>query len=129
MKAEELRIGNWVNTPREDQNPFRITGFEYLDETFNGKVESRIKKGTHPLTWYLTDIKPIPITPEWLERAGFEKYDTQFTGIGYKIQAGAFLIEFEYGKEAFLESIGIDILYIHQIQNLYFELSGKNLII
>ena len=75
----------------------------------------------------LSIARPIPITPEWLERAGFESYDSQLTYNGYKMQAGSFLIEFEYGQYCFLESVGIDIIHIHQLQNLYFALTGTEL--
>lgn len=68
MKASELRIGNIVNVPREDQSPFRIDFFEYLYDN-DCKVAKRSFIGeteVHPLTWYFIDLKPIPLTEEWL---------------------------------------------------------------
>jgi hypothetical protein len=71
-------------------------------------------------------IKPIPLTEEWLLKFGFSKK------VDYLLQKRGFSICFEkHGDifECFLESIGIEIEYVHQLQNLYFALTNEELIL
>lgn len=147
ISAQELRIGNYVNVPNIAQCPFRIDGFEYLDSG-NGKVLQ--KTGTyyvehfgdipfHPLTWDLKDLSPIPITTEILEKAGFNRdsegwylsaefkiYDPlEIGGIGCKsqqVKRDAYAVMYKgkiIGYRAYR--------FFHDIQNLIFSLTGKEL--
>lgn len=139
IKATDLRIGNWVNVPRADQSPFRIDGFEFLrpdsckiyqdsgmewDSPF-GKIKG------HPLTWELKDLSPIPLTPEILEKAGFKylEYRNKFqkTGFDFQLEEQTDVDDLRllYGCENF----GVRIHFVHQLQNLYFALTGTELTI
>jgi len=67
MKANELRIGNWIIEPgQDDDKPFQI--FSIYHEDKNNKVNGL------PIAL----MQPIPLTPKWLERFGFvnEGYTT-----------------------------------------------------
>jgi len=78
LKAADLRIGNLVSVPREDQSPFRVDLIEYASATYC-KVGMNVHKfdtpfgviDGHPLTWELPDLRSIPLTSEWLEKLGF----------------------------------------------------------
>lgn len=61
MKAQELRIGNWLQ--RLDDSFFQVT---------SGDIASIeiIPEWLHP--------KPIPLTPEILEKCGFEKIEYEW---------------------------------------------------
>ena len=130
MQANELRIGNWVE---RIGFPLKITGVKDNDVF--------VEANGVELEYYIFDgINPIPITEEWLLKFGFHKSNKLF----YSIQAGRF---FEicvciksgpsgcFGSVSF-ESTEIDkeigymlgkCEYIHQLQNLYFALTGEEL--
>jgi len=124
LKASELRIGNYVNVPNYKQCPFRIDAFEHCSEKFI-KVAQEVKLNgfeVHPLTWYGADLEPIPLTEEWLFKFGFE-----FTnGYGFKIFGNWLQKE----DDVYFYNVNgnfIQIDYVHQLQNLYFALTGKEL--
>ena len=102
MKPNELRIGNWV-------------------ETFEGVIQ--IQNG-----WEIdegNECQPIPLTEEWLEKFGFEYSDLNGDSGLWKIPP--FQI---YGKcNQFIYEYALDVNYVHQLQNLYFALTGEELTI
>lgn len=65
MKPEDLMVGDWVLL--WDDNPARV------DCIGNVEVYLSEPRGQHELDWRVTyeHIKPIPITPEILEKNGF----------------------------------------------------------
>jgi hypothetical protein len=127
MKANELRIGNYVNVPNSKQCPFRIDAFEHCSEKFI-KVAQEVKLNgfeVHPLTWYGGDLEPIPLTEEWLVKFGFETNDVRYW------QISSFRLHINrYGEWIFkVETFEQEIKYVHQLQNLYFALIGEELTI
>lgn len=76
------------------------------------------------------DIQPIPLTPEWLERCGFEKVTK---GIGLSVLDGYVKISSLFtGMPLTLDIDGNrmplhGIKYLHQLQNLYFALTDEEL--
>jgi hypothetical protein len=128
MEANELRIGNYVNVPREDQSPFKIDGFDFLNSD-GGKIESEVKidgKKLHPLTWYLSDLSPIELTEEWLLKMEFS-----WKNIPERYMLGSWStlrvcrdLTIEY-KDSYL----VNVKFVHQLQNLYFALTGEELTI
>lgn len=72
---------------------------------------------------------PVDITPEWLERCG-RKCDID-VGWEYQIQVGALNWYFRWNTEWYSEVGGIYIdsrvQYVHQLQNLFFALTGKEI--
>jgi hypothetical protein len=133
IKANELRIGNLVNVPREDQSPFRIDAFEYLSHTYIKVAMTHPEFGDkmHPLTWYDEDLKPIPLTEEWLLKFGFrqcEYFKNKFD-LG---DINAILIKdfciIEMFDHLLDTHVSIkQIKYAHQLQNLYFFLTDAEL--
>ena len=103
MEENELRIGNWVLSPT--QGEIQIENGWQIDEG--------------------EEVKPIPLTEEWLERFGFEYSDLNGDSGLWKIPP--FQI---YGKyNQFLYDYRLDVNYVHQLQNLYFALTGEELTI
>jgi hypothetical protein len=131
MKANELRLGNYVNVPNTEQCPFRIDAFEYCSEKFI-KVAQEVKLNgfeVYPLTWYGEYLEPIALTEEWLLNLGFIKKN----GYGFikKDLAGNLFYSVET-KEHFMfqyHDLRIKIKHVHQLQNLYFALTGEELIL
>jgi hypothetical protein len=104
MDTNELRIGNWVLYPHTQLEPFRI---EYPRHIELAGI-----------------VQPIPLTPEILEAAGFEHNPKSELWINW-------VICFDKNLQCFI-SIGreeqdIEINYLHQLQNLYFSLTGTEL--
>jgi len=136
MKANDLRIGNYVNVPREDQSPFRIDAFESLSVKFIkvAMIHPEYVESMHPLTWYGDDLKPIPLTEEWLLNFGFEKHES-LIGFYFKgnlvVERNIIISGFNFRKRINLrESLHLaDFDYTHQLQNLYFALTGSELTI
>lgn len=103
IKANELRIGNWVS---------------------NGEIEFQITSKDiyhRDVRVYGTFIKGLPITPEWLERFGFENK-------GYIYVLGKFTYNIHngwwYGNK---KLPNVNLQYVHQLQNLYHALTGEEL--
>jgi hypothetical protein len=118
MNAQELRIGNLVmfGELRHECKPCDILNL----------YQSEIAKRE------ISEYKPIPLTEEWLLKFGFKKinhihgysfyslskskkntchiaiYNTQTTYMGYSVN---------------------HCIYVHQLQNLYFTLTGEELTI
>jgi hypothetical protein len=66
--------------------------------------------------------KPIPLTEEWLLRFGFEKkYKNYEMGDFMFFKGSCSRISYK------LSLIGINIKHVHQLQNLYFALTGEEL--
>jgi hypothetical protein len=119
LKATELRIGNWVSSKEIPVQIEKIT-----TETV------RYCFGDFPISY----IKPIPITEDWLLLLGFTKRDglfrlskywvefRNFDCVGLKIIFGCFQINKIY------ITYSVDTIeYVHQLQNLYFALTGYEL--
>ena len=141
MKANELRIGNWVKINDDHfkdgkeivydlykTNEFQIMGFN--DGSFiEGckvicfyEIPSEIGGWVHSGCSDL-DIDPIPLTEEWLVKFGFENgnYFILNNVIIYKDYNNKYRYEYNYGQTW--------VKHVHQLQNLYFALTGEELVI
>ena len=123
MDAKELRIGNWV----------------HLSSLTDG-TELDIEVGLFHLNEIGRTVKykytPIPLTEEWLEWFGFE---TECKWINdCRAVKGDFYITLDHDGATVIgypTSVGMrnkwmfvqDIEYVHQLQNLYFALTGEEL--
>ena len=108
VKANELRIGNWVSS--------KDTAVQ-IEEITSETV--RYCYGEFTLDF----INPIPITKEVLLRFGFEfkvVYGNNFWQLGK-------IVIFEDKKGNFEWSVGLKLQSIHQLQNLYFALIRREL--
>ena len=122
MKASELRIGNWVET-------YRLGGF-FKEYQITGGFEIDNFSGES-----IDLVRPIPLTEEWLTRFGFDKtyselsyreYD--FGKIGVEINSDKLTVSYNYGSD--VEWVNFThIKHVHQLQNLYFALTGEELTI
>lgn len=123
MKANELRIGNLI------YDPIEIGG--------NVTTIKRIETDEDEYSGYLDHCNPIPLTEEWLVKFGFKKLDSDI--IVYGKTFGVFdgedysdgFILSKYKDGNFYTSAGRKLIvkYVHQLQNLYFALTGEELII
>ena len=121
MKAQELRIGNWFRGDDTSQGHHQITAYEIFD--FH----------TDPLDDY---YQPIPLTEEWLLKFGEIKAPNSTIYCGdqdtesyvWKVNLKEHYV-YE-GIDAMCNIISWQpIKYVHQLQNLYFALTGEELTI
>jgi len=117
MRSNELRIGNWV------YNDFTREDIEVYPMMIHrlSKIE-----GEH-------HIKPIPLTEDWLIKFGFQSdnlLDEDRTPI-LTIDCGEHVIDFIVGyyDECEVDDLSTPCKHLHQLQNLYFALTGEEITI
>lgn len=124
IEPNELRIGNLVigNIVYEG----KVLTFERFNESLNVVFFS--DGSEWGIGEYLTDIQPIPITEEWLLKFGFSIEDNNSyqldTDLGFSIWGR---IGQAFNVYVNSDSIGNEKQYVHELQNLYFALTGKEL--
>ena len=132
MKPQDLRIGNYVYYEHTTH---------IVDGIYENKVYSWWVKNGEPVIEYemkdiggamvknpyrdvISQYEPIPLTEEWLIKLGFEKNITTdlYPTFSYDILNvnDGIVYVLNYG---FVNHIK----YVHQVQNLYFTLTGEEL--
>ena len=124
MKANELRLGNFVID--EDGDVLPITAITPTTVFHNGDLFSAINT-----------IIGVPLTEGWLIKFGFEKYNNSNFSIDVgsyyscnEIRNSKMKLKFTKAKNWRVENYAnktIKFNYVHQLQNLYFALTGKEL--
>ncbi|WP_312922539.1 hypothetical protein [Empedobacter brevis] len=111
MNSQELRIGNCLYDPEENENIF-IEGVDIFLIQMGHRRESK--------------YEPIKLTKEIIMKCGFEP--TYFVCdnklASYRIKNKDFI-----NPDFTLVWYGTKIEYLHQLQNLYFSLTQQELII
>lgn len=116
MKANELRIGNWVTELLVNNNSFVDTPIQL--HTVGEYVISAVNNNK---------VKPIKLTEEWLIKFGFESNGIAFLKNGYIIWIQENKYVFALYEAYSNNELFTEIKYVHQIQNLYFALTGNEL--
>lgn len=123
IKIEELRIGNWViwkdvlkDNHREELDPCE-------DEPY--------KLCSYDEFEWVHEFDPIPLTHEILLKCGFEEgawflhipkcnlYFVWFSDTG--------TVELEISEGTYSPGLNYECKHLHQLQNLYYALTGKEL--
>lgn len=126
LKASDLRVGNYVQSkplsiPRLNISSDGVTEVSgYGISVMESDVENKL------------GFKPIPLTEEWLLKFGFSngnkelsncdlwdkhwigEFEIQKTGTGWSFDP------YRFDKVVWFQ-------YVHQLQNLYFALTGEEL--
>ena len=125
MKSTQLRIGNWYSEygiPKQ-ATPEIISNLYAIEQ--NGKTA--------------IDFDFLPLTEEWLLKAGFEireslSYKEYFIGTNEITHDWLFSLTWLKNPERidainapFYNNGRHTVQYVHQLQNLYFALTGKEL--
>ena len=128
MKVNELRIGNWVNILGTE---CRIIEIDSIIESDQSVMVDRLIDGLN-CSSDISNVKGIPLTEEWLVRFGFEKEyfggDIKLPWYSIKSIDYTFNLDYEfcYSRE---DGGWIRLKHVHQLQNLYFALTGEELTI
>lgn len=119
MRAIELKLGNYITS---NGILCRVISIDR-----NGVIAESVKFRGERFT---ANIEPIPLTEKWLVKFGFEKtdeYDAKHEVLKLRGFADYSL------KHKLLEIVGqypwynIKIEHVHELQNLYFALTGNEL--
>lgn len=120
IEPRELRIGNLIAYNGRPDQVIHLTN-QHI-ETFVGPEE--------PLLADSDSWSPIPLTAEWLERFGIERVSDGVIADHWHYE-GFFLYidETDAGHKYYYMSDAalVTIDYVHQLQNLYFALTGTEL--
>lgn len=128
IQANELRIGNYIQGYKtlEGWKPLKVEGrhIDQFERELRGEFNPNCPRG-------VDNVEGIPITPEILKSAGFR--DMQ-TGANQYIKQDVRLKYNPICKTVSVNYRGTylrfaDLISLHQIQNLYFALTGEELII
>lgn len=131
MKASDLRLGNYLID--EDGEIFKVCSI-----FLNHPLYKDCVFGENNLVSCIYTIKPISLTEEWLLKFGFIKDDNG----NYWIDLQTHYLELVSSNEHYYpvyvqvpemsheeeQRVSMNrIVYVHQLQNLYFALTGKEL--
>lgn len=107
MKAEELRIGNWIEAVASMGNyPMKMTEYNFVSLINNPNCAN-----------------PIVLTPEILEKCGFvsNPYQNRF-------ELGQVHIQYCGVRNMFwIENYSAELKSLHQLQNLTYALTGEEI--
>lgn len=128
LRASELRLGNYIidqSYPERECRVFRLNcGIEYpITYSYNKAFEYTSQRAI--------GLSGVPITDEWLMNLGFKKmgkHDVfEIDNLRFVIGTGClvYLIDEDDRNKYCVKAMQ----FIHEIQNTYFALTGKELII
>lgn len=133
VKVSEVRIGNFLlfDFPNRGKVQYRS---ERINNDFDGFRATATINDVQ-----IEKVYGIPLTDSWLTKFGFEKIDRHFqhnwiirlnkTGEHYSIQFSEekfWLSNSEYDAWCYVIR---DVEYVHELQNLYYDLTGEELVI
>lgn len=152
MKASELRIGNLVMIkndllPETNGEIYSVYGInerydkEFPDSTSTVSLRHESRNTIYIRTYSQFDefVEPIPLTKEWLLKFGFGKKEYPsgvVWHIGFNNLTHGYLFDLVWLESPelinapnlpFYKNGRYTIYYVHQLQNLYFALTGEEL--
>ena len=122
MKTNELRVGSLVTTYFSDVRIFEVSAI-HSDRIYLKSIVDTSQSGITPVY-----IKPVPLTEEWFLKFGFKPLGNTFEfweNSIYSVEKEGNFWQVYYASNDRM----VQIKYVHQLQNLYFALTGKELTI
>jgi hypothetical protein len=131
IQATELRIGNWIAEEAALSNSITYC---QLNSISKDKI-SVVKNGNWIVNTRCYYCLPIPLTPEILEKCGFVG---KYKSCGYSYTKNIVTLTSQdeddlgnpvpnYVLHFYYNYQGAPLYYLHQLQNLYFVLTGEEL--
>lgn len=125
MDIQEFKLGNLIKiSPRENEE-----GVLFLTDIQPSSIIGEMltpRQGYH-FRIKFDEILPLELSEEWLQKLGFKKsQDQEDTWVDPK---NFVLFKFSAFESGFLEEgrVAVVINSIHQLQNVYFTLTGETL--
>lgn len=120
MKAEELRLGNIINFPFIGSD-VEVIGIPLPSE---GKLRIQTKLNNNTFFELPAKYKPILLKEMWIIKLGFKSiqdgwYEYSNSNITFSWNI--------YDRQLRFLGEPFNIQYVHQLQNLYFALTGEEL--
>ncbi len=124
IDAKELRIGNLITY---DGKVIEVEGVVRNTIYHKGGFDSNTGASYQP-------FKPIPLTEQWLIDFGWRYYNGRSSGdltmdtpcrLDVDFIEGRMMVKSHYHGYEFYKDLNID--YVHQLQNIYFALTGEEL--
>ena len=119
MKATEMRVGNYVTRESYDQGEktfsqvHTVRGNDLADLEVDGYIDHNDER-----------LEPIPLTEEWLIKLGFKRWNSKRKERTY---SNGIVIIHERKNGYSLASRYVRYIYVHDLQNLCFALTGEEL--
>jgi hypothetical protein len=112
IKKSELRIGNWIQSENHNRQ----------------KVIIQVNDGFCIDFAQRNNGNPLPLTEEWLIKFGFEKPAHSWNGdIFHLTEWDEFPLNWAVAMDKNGAILVLKLKYVHQLQNLYFALTGVEL--
>jgi len=127
IQANEIKVNNRFIRALDSSRGLEYDHDFVLTEEWIGKLFG------DNISIALQDLHPIPLTPEILEKCGFKKLNNAWVPIDYSATdylKWSFTIwdnkdgTYRYNSAEFIP----ELKYLHQLQNLYYALTGEELI-
>ena len=129
IKANELRISNYVEYKHLNNDV--LYGYDTVTSIDLNGISLSCRKYT---VMTIDCIKPIPLTEELLLKCGFISWSFKRSYISIKKDTNLYTLVYDLIKsECYLDldftfmTLDNEIKYLHQLQNLYFALTGTEL--
>jgi hypothetical protein len=137
LQASDLRLGNWINVKCVAEELKGIDGWDAQPTNIHN-IQGLLKGNPDFL------YEAIPLTEEWLLRAGFEKDGFNAYNKSIALHRRQYKVLCFSGDYLFLREANTDMrhedslctlwnmdikkqFYVHELQNLYFDLMGVEL--
>jgi len=124
MKANELMVGDWVYSTFCDK-PCKVVGVEQYESGYANVKVTNVSGAKD-----INSLTPISLTPEILEKNGFEKVYDKYKLPNYRIKWKSYT-DFYFtvftGVDGYWNPIGLNVIiggvpatvdYVHQLQNV-----------
>lgn len=121
----ELRIDNYVSYKGEYMRVFSINHRDAQMCAYSVLLDGVRSKMGIPVT----EIDPIPLTPELLLKCGFKDRGKQDDSdeLGQYVKDGIGMWPHSSGDYTLAGSFDVDIKHLHHLQNLYFAINKTEL--
>lgn len=130
MKATDLRIGNLLEYAGQ---PVYVLGIQQATEFMGDSHHLDLGYYTDSVGFERhendQDLRPLPLTEEWLKRFGFEEYhNNPRLERFYVLKSGyyPFQLYVDRGCEIYFTP-NVRLKTVHQLQNLYYALTSEEL--
>lgn len=121
MNAKEFRIGNKVQFYKSMIQEIQYGHIDgILFNEYWNEYEYVIPEYSRSAYLLIQGFQPIPLTDEWLLKFGFIEFEAEY----FKKDNFKIVKSFD---NYWLDGFGTELKYVHQLQNLYFALTGIEL--